>query len=235
MSNSESLRHKDTGHSLETLALMMQEQVDECWAEWWTSPSTWLCFPAQPWRCPRNKRRPCLKDSQKPGQVRTAECEHAVGREGSRWREGLGKAWLCSSLPQPCASFQPATPSPEMQAGPLVSKVGPGWGEEQSRGAHWLVGPEASLLAPHVKDEQLQLSERDVGELLTDKVSWRGRNAPEGASGPVCGHLGPLPWEAWVWAPQTQFSKDGWHPQKRWVYRPPIHKLRYLKENSWNR
>lgn len=185
---------------------------------------------------PETRRDCALKTVRNLGRCGLLSVSTRLEEKGLGGGKDWGRLCLCSSLPQPCASFQPATPSPEMQAGPLVSKIGPGWGGERSReDAHWLVGPEASLLAPHIKDEQLQLSERDVEEILTDKVNWRGGNAPEGASSPVCGHVGPLPWEAWVWAPQTQFSKDGWHLQKRWVYRPPIHKLRYLKENSWNR
>ena len=40
----------------------------------------------------------------------------------------------CALLPQPCASFQPATPGPGRQVGPLVSKVEPGG--ESREGAH---------------------------------------------------------------------------------------------------
>ena len=40
----------------------------------------------------------------------------------------------CALLPQPCASFQPATPGPDRQVGPLVSKVEPG--RERRKGAH---------------------------------------------------------------------------------------------------
>ena len=40
----------------------------------------------------------------------------------------------CALLPQPSASFQPATPGPGRQVGPLVSKVEPGG--ESREGAH---------------------------------------------------------------------------------------------------
>lgn len=60
----------------------------------------------------------------------------SVGMSVGLEEEGLARRtnWGgtdCAPLPQPCASFQPATPGPERQVGPPVSKVE--LGREQRR------------------------------------------------------------------------------------------------------
>lgn len=130
------------------------------------------------------------------------------------------------------------TPSPELQAGSLRGKAAPGRGAERVPIDWWsLMFP--SLL-PHVKDKQLSWMK---GTWRRSKPGGRSREVPGGEEAPL--KEGPALFVAlqvlclmepgFVPLPPTQFRKDGWHPQRKWVYGPPIsqHERKFMEQISW--